>query len=484
MLLEDASVRSRSVTLALNIEGWQHLDAVLLAALATEAPLLLIGPHGTAKTLLVERLSQALDLSFRHYNASLLNYDDLVGIPVPEEDNDSLRFVTTPGAIWDAEFVFFDEISRCRPDLQNKLFPIVHERRVLGLQLEKLRYRWAAMNPPSPDNPDFDKPASSYYLGSEPLDPALSDRFPFVVPVPDWNDLSREDRRRMLGRKITTVEANGAAPDPLSLAEMVQACIDTMAQVEADHSAWLVDYIIAVVDLLEKSELPQSPRRARMLIETIIAIHAARLVLEDEEAALSDSAEVALLYGVPQNSTEMPPTPASLVAIHRQAWEITHMLDDEIWRPILEETDQVQRVVMGYEMGVSDEDLAQLVTQALAAFPSEVRKVSLATAMFLCFRKDRHLTAAAWEPMVKLAGRVLMPRERSQAMTANAPNMAIWNEIKPWLYQRRTEGDLGRLEVNFVLGGYPEFWNQQNWQEALKQFSEDLERFGIEGVWA
>ncbi len=138
-----------------------HLDPVLLAALALEAPVLLVGEHGTAKTMLVERLAPALGLELRHYNASLLNYDDLVGIPLPD-DHGGLRFVGTPGAVWDAELVFFDEVNRCRPDLQNKLFPIVHERRVAGVALPKLRHRWAAMNPPAADDDVL-----GGYLGAE-----------------------------------------------------------------------------------------------------------------------------------------------------------------------------------------------------------------------------------------------------------------------------------------------------------------------------
>ena len=103
----------------------------ILAALATESPLLLIGPHGSAKTLVLTRLAEALGLAHRHYNASLLNFDDLVGFPVPE--NGRLVYLQTPATIWDAESVLFDEISRCRPELQNKLFPIVHERIVQGV---------------------------------------------------------------------------------------------------------------------------------------------------------------------------------------------------------------------------------------------------------------------------------------------------------------------------------------------------------------
>jgi MoxR-like ATPase len=111
------------LTRPLGLLGWHKLEPVLLAALTTKEPLLLIGRHGTAKSFLLERLAQALGLVYRFYNASLINYDDLVGIPLPDETQSSLRCITTPTAIWDAEVVFVDEINRTRPDLQNKLLP-------------------------------------------------------------------------------------------------------------------------------------------------------------------------------------------------------------------------------------------------------------------------------------------------------------------------------------------------------------------------
>ena len=66
---------------SLNLFGLDHLDAVLLAALASEAPLLLIGPHGSAKSALLGRVAGALALAHRHYNASLVSFDDLLGFP-------------------------------------------------------------------------------------------------------------------------------------------------------------------------------------------------------------------------------------------------------------------------------------------------------------------------------------------------------------------------------------------------------------------
>jgi MoxR-like ATPase len=163
----------------LGLIGMESIEAPLLAALVTEQPLLLIGPHGTAKSLLLGRVAAALELSFRHYNASLLNFDDLVGFPVPTPDR-TLEYLKTPAAIWGAGAVIFDEISRCRPDVRNKLFPIIHERKVQGLDIEGLRYRWAAMNPPTVGADEGE------YAGSELLDRALADRFAFVVQMPSW----------------------------------------------------------------------------------------------------------------------------------------------------------------------------------------------------------------------------------------------------------------------------------------------------------
>ncbi|HOR53486.1 MAG TPA: MoxR family ATPase, partial [Bacilli bacterium] len=139
--------RKSLLTEPLGLFGWKTLEPVILAALATELPMLLVGKHGSAKSFLLERLAESLNLNFRSYNASLINYDDLVGIPIPANNNTTLEYISNPNSIWDAEVVFIDEINRTKPEFQNKLFPIIYDKRVQGQKLEKLKYRWAAMNP-------------------------------------------------------------------------------------------------------------------------------------------------------------------------------------------------------------------------------------------------------------------------------------------------------------------------------------------------
>jgi MoxR-like ATPase len=159
-----------SILERLGIVGMESVEPVILAALIQQDPMLLIGPHGTGKSFLLNRLAAALRLEHRHYNASLLNFDDLVGYPLPNGSG-GLDYIQTPASIWGAQSVFIDEVSRCRPEVQNKLFSIVHERCVQGLPLRNLTYRWSAMNPPSTDE------GESAYAGSEPLNRALADRF-------------------------------------------------------------------------------------------------------------------------------------------------------------------------------------------------------------------------------------------------------------------------------------------------------------------
>ncbi len=78
-----ASERREEVTSVLGVHGWRPLDPVLLAALALEAPLLLVGPHGTAKSLVVERVARATGSEFRHYNASLFQLRRSCRHPAP-----------------------------------------------------------------------------------------------------------------------------------------------------------------------------------------------------------------------------------------------------------------------------------------------------------------------------------------------------------------------------------------------------------------
>ena len=110
------TIERRSRLSRLGAYGFQTQEPIILAALVTGDPLLLIGRSGTGKTFLLNSISEALGLDHRHYNASLISFDDLVGFPYPDEGRTCVRFLQTPATIWGAESVLIDEISRCKPE--------------------------------------------------------------------------------------------------------------------------------------------------------------------------------------------------------------------------------------------------------------------------------------------------------------------------------------------------------------------------------
>src|SRR5512139_47344 len=238
----------------LGVYGFDRHETTILAALVTEDPLLLVGRSGTGKTFLLNTLSEALGLEHRHYNASLISFDDLVGFPYPDEAHSTVRFLETPATVWGAESVLIDELSRCKPEHQNRLFSLVHERRLQGLPLARLRYRWAAMNPCTSD-----QGGTEDYSGSEALDPALADRFALVVTAADWSDLTAE-------QQAAIVAPSGEGKVTPRHPEWCQALQDWQDRFRALANACPVPvtrYVVTAVNALNGAGVRISPRRAR-----------------------------------------------------------------------------------------------------------------------------------------------------------------------------------------------------------------------------
>jgi len=326
----------RSLLRPLGIVGYDDLEPALLAALATAEPLLLLSDHGAAKTLLLVRLADALGLEMRHYNASLLQFDDLAGFPIPD-DRGGIRYAAPPGAVWGAEAVFFDEIGRCRAETANKLFPIVHERRIQGILLERLRYRWAATNPPV-EALSADR-AEDPYEGVEPLDPALADRFSYVVPLPRFAELSDADRIAVIRGAGERVEPDG----PRQVREMVQATRDLLETADPALEDAVVAYIMALTPALVEAGVTVGGRRAATLRRTLLAVRAASLVLGRRAGESAFAA--ALLASVPEVARRPIPR-STLIAAHRAAWRHVSLPKEDPRRVLEAVRDPVRRATL------------------------------------------------------------------------------------------------------------------------------------------
>jgi MoxR-like ATPase len=425
---------------SIGVVGMAPIEPVVLAALITAEPLLLIGPHGTGKSFLLNRISAAMGFVCRHYNASLLNFDDLVGYPLPN-GHGQLEYVRTPCAIWGAQTVFLDEISRCRPDMQNKLFPIIHEKRVQGIDLEELVYRWSAMNPPRSE-----EDLEAAYVGSEPLDAALADRFAFVVEVPAWPDFSEEEQAQVIQSRDGGAKL---APD-LEFSDSVEHGRRLCAEQSKDFESSLVGYVRFLVSLLSRAGIVLSPRRAGMLLRNILAVHAANCFLQ-LGLPLKDSALLAVTHSLPQKAQGIRVDQVKLVAAHREAWRAARIPKDNPTRAVFHESDPLRRVIKAcLAPSLSREDFSSIVADALAALPAGGRH-ALAFRLFESASAGR-LVAAIAEQCADLYTLVTVEQEIHESVESKSPRHMTWQQIVGVLARLDHDREDTILKTNLLCG--------------------------------
>ena len=435
------SARSKGCLERLGLIGLSAIEPPLLAALITGQPLLLIGPHGTAKTLLLTRIATALGLEFRHYNASLLNFDDLIGFPLPGKDG-SLQYVHTPASIWGACAVIFDEISRCRPDIQNKLFPIIHERRVQGMLLDALRFRWAAMNPPCTEDDD------NGYAGSEPLDAALADRFALVVEMPVWAQFTPDQQLAIIQAQDTAINAEDA--------RYLQDAIARGAQILSglgdgfSHSA--ARYVQTAAALLAQAGLPLSPRRANLLYRNVLAVNAAALAL-DPDAACAESTLTALRCSLPQRAQGIAVSEVKLLAAHREAMRTAQLGDEDPLRAILCAATPLERLKLAVKARkLGKQDFSGIVADCLSQLGRGAHEAAIVH-LFETGAVGR-LNAAVAAQAGEIYRDLATPPTFSIMLHASQSRYRAWARVKDLFSRLDPEDPRAHLQANAVAALY------------------------------
>ena len=335
----------------LGVYGFDRHETTILAALVTEDPLLLVGRSGTGKTFLLNTLSEALGLEHRHYNASLISFDDLVGFPYPDEAHSTVRFLETPATVWGAESVLIDELSRCKPEHQNRLFSLVHERRLQGLPLPRLRYRWAAMNPCTSD-----QVGAEDYSGSEALDPALADRFALIVTSADWAELTTGQQAAI----VAPASEGRLTPPNEPLRSALANWRERFVKQANACPPQVTLYVTTVVSALNGASVRISPRRARLLARSLVA---ATIVADRETSAVFRSV---LDCSLPHSTWGQAVEPAVVAAAHRAGWEASRATRNAWIHGFLAEQQLHRKLELLLDRCTDPDDGSQAVAQLIA----------------------------------------------------------------------------------------------------------------------
>src|SRR6478609_905603 len=156
------------------IIGQEDVIELVLLSLFTGGNSLIVGVPGLAKTLLINTVSQVLDLKFSRIQFTPdLMPSDITGTDIIQDDPETGRrhMVFTPGPIF-ANIVLADEINRTPPKTQAALLEAMQEHRVTvtgkTFQLEEPFHVFATQNPIELE-------------GTYPLPEAQLDRFQFNI---------------------------------------------------------------------------------------------------------------------------------------------------------------------------------------------------------------------------------------------------------------------------------------------------------------
>lgn len=344
---------------SLGLYGLEEVEYIFLSAVCQQSPVLLIGPPGTAKTLFVERLAKVLKVNMKHYNASQVMLDDIIGYPV--RDGEKILYLPTPASCWDAEMIFIDEISRCKPETQNKLFSIIYEKKVMGMPLEKLVYRWAAMNPPFLTT-EVNSPLSFLCEGSFPLDAALADRFNFIMAFPSIDRLPSPVQKKIIkcGNRDEVIDYERISHELKQLREHVNRFVGLVREAYEDS---IVEFIHILIEELAKHNMHISGRRAVMLRENII--YTACVMHFFEEVDIMECIHLVSMNSMPHRAY-MEVDEEKLRAIISRALMLSRIKDD-VKRIISMEKHPIRRVFIALSSNgkVRDDLLNILILDAL-----------------------------------------------------------------------------------------------------------------------
>lgn len=226
--------------IAQRIVGQHHVVDDLVTALLAGGHAVLVGVPGLAKTLLVQTVAQALDLSFSRVQFTPdLMPSDITGTELMEEEPGTGKraFRFAPGPVF-GNMVLADEINRAPPKTQAALLQAMQERTVTvagrTYELPRPFFVLATQNPVEQE-------------GTYPLPEAQLDRFMFELNI---GYPTREEEEQIV--RSTTGDSQGTITPVLGGEELLQLQ-RLVRRLPAPPS--LVSYAVGLV----RSTRPDSP---------------------------------------------------------------------------------------------------------------------------------------------------------------------------------------------------------------------------------
>lgn len=289
-----------------------------------------------------------------------------------------------------------------------------------------------------------DQSAGEEYLGSEPLDPALADRFAVILDVGDWDALSDENRRR-----VANPGGEGVVSDDGGRLKRALAGWQAAFAARLEHCpAPLVDYVCAVTTALGDGGIRVSPRRARLMSRTLLAATiVCDLEVDDGGDASGDALFRAVLdASLPQRAWGATPEADTVAAAHRLAWDATMLGSEHRWLHHFHLQRPLDRKAALLVTHCPDSDTGTLAIEQLLANETKARAAAFALAAYPAAVAGRlRIGAEAANDLGRLAQPILTVdgqvrwQERVSQSGSTHPELAAYASVLQRLGAARRE---------------------------------------------
>jgi MoxR-like ATPase len=331
---------------------------------------------------------------------------------------------------------------------------------VQGIALEGLRHRWAAMNPPCTEDED------NGYVGSEPLDAALADRFAFVVTIPPWSEFKPEEQ-------LAVIQAQDAPLEDADVRAFAAAIERTKRILELqppEFAESTARYVQTVVALLAQAGLPLSPRRANLLWRGVLSVNAASLAL-DPNATVSDATLVALRSSLPQRAQGLAIPEVKLLAAHREALRTASLDANDPLRAILCTADPLERLRLATRASsLPRAEFSRVVGDVVAQLEPGSREAAIVH-LFETGAVGR-LNAAIASQAGETYRDIATPPTFSETLHGSNPRYATWGRVKDLLSRLDPADARAHLQANAiaVLFSRKQLLTPQDAERAFEAF--------------
>jgi len=288
----------------------------ILTALAARQVVLLVGPHGTAKSLLPMKLADALGLEGRYFPAHMVQLEDLIGWVAPDVGNGKLVYFRGEASIFNTEYALFDELFRAPVRLQAKLLEILLEKRIMG-EKTPLQHVWLAANPA----------AAEYH--ANPIDLALLARVGLMLEMPSARDLDPDELSQVISSGNKCARAGDSRkwlPGVLERASSPEL-LEAVKQEDGEDLARYVENLMWTVLARYPDDADRMDGRTLNMVHRLL-VHS-RSVLEvcGERSPLEqDSENIGLVVEQAFPTLRLRESqiyPFPLREMHEEAWQVT-----------------------------------------------------------------------------------------------------------------------------------------------------------------